>query len=262
MPAFVEGRVPERLPDAAYRGPVVEATPTAILLRLPRVGRFLVEAGGPVTVERMPGATDADVACFRNGPVEAASALLAGRLPLHAAAVSVAGRPVAIAGISGAGKSAVAAALALRGHAVLADAVTVADGRVKARSPNPVLWPDMVEALGLDPNAGELVRPALPKRAFPLGPPAEAAPLHAVVILVSDPLESRPKSHPLTGLRKTSALLSACWYRRLAGPIGLEPRRFELLAELAPRVDVVGVVRPREGCAPSALAALLEEVTA
>ncbi|HEY0633036.1 MAG TPA: hypothetical protein VGC98_13350 [Thermoleophilaceae bacterium] len=260
--SYVEGHVPERLADACVRGPVVEGAPDAVLLRLPRVGRFLVRADVPAAVERAPGATDADIECFIRGPVAAAAALLRGALPLHAAAVSIGGRAIAIAGISGSGKSAVAAAMALRGHAVLADAVTVVDGLVRPIAPKPVLWPDMVEELGLDPSHGEVVRPALAKRAFQLGPRPEAAPLQTVVILLSDPARTRAASAPLSGWRKTSALLSACWYRRVVGPMGLEPRRFQSIAALAPQVDVIHVVRPRDHCSPVALAALVEEALA
>jgi len=261
MGPVTEARVPERLPEAAYSGPVIEATAEAILLRLPRVGRFLVEASGSVTVERAVTATDADLDCFLDGPVEAARALLAGALPLRAAAVSIGGRAVALAGLSGAGKSAVAAALALRGHPTLADAVTVADDVVRPRSPEPVLWPDMVEALGLDPSAGEVVRPALAKRAFRFGPDPDAVPPATVVMLASDPLQLQPAAQPFAGAAKTSALLRACWFRRLTGPIGLEARRFELVAELSSRVRVVGVTRPRE-CSPADVAAVVEEVAA
>jgi hypothetical protein len=260
--SYVEGHVPEGLPDARVRGPVVEASVDALLLRLPRVGRFLVHADGSVSVERAPGATDADIVCFIRGPVAAGAALLRGAVPLHAAAVSIDGRTIAIAGLSGSGKSALAAAMALRGHAVLADAVAVVDELVRPLAPDPVLWPDMVSELGLDPDQGEIVRPALAKRAFSLGPRPEAAPLRAVVVLVSDPLRTRAASVPLAGWRKASALLDACWYRRLVGPMGLEPRRFQALATVAPQVDVIHVVRPRDGCSPATLAALVEEALA
>src|SRR4051812_39128546 len=99
-----EGPVPERLEDALVRGPVVEGARDAVLLRLPRVGRFLVRPGEPLTVDRAPSASDADVRCFADGPAAAAAALLRGALPLRAACVSIGGRAVAIAGGAVAGK--------------------------------------------------------------------------------------------------------------------------------------------------------------
>ncbi|HEV7847348.1 MAG TPA: hypothetical protein VGO83_13935, partial [Thermoleophilaceae bacterium] len=89
VPGLVEASVPERLPGAVVRGPVVEAAPETVLIRLPLVGRFLVRAEGPARVERAPGATDADLRCFAAGPVAAAAALLRGTIPLRAAAVVI-----------------------------------------------------------------------------------------------------------------------------------------------------------------------------
>jgi hypothetical protein len=44
--------------------------------------------------------------------------------------------------------------------------------------------------------------------------------------------------------------------------MGLEPQRFESVAAIASRVDVIHLVRPRDGCSPFALAALVEEALA
>jgi hypothetical protein len=261
MPSVTEARVPDGLHGAAVRGPVVDATREEILLRIPRLARFLVRADR-VRVERMPAATDADVQCFLDGPVAAAAALLRGAIPLHAAAVNVDGRAVAITGLSGSGKSAVAAALALRGHDVLADAVTVLDHPVRPLCPRPVLWPDMVEALGLDPAAGHIVRPALRKRAFDLGPPPDEAPLRAVVLLVRDALHARPASRELTGTQKAATLLNAAWFRGLVAPLGLERARFAKLAQIAAETQCLQVVRPRDNCSPADVAELLEDVLA
>ena len=63
---------------------------------------------------------------------------------MRAATVDVGGRAVVIVGASAAGKSSVAAALALRGHPVLADGVTVAE-------PN-------------EPGGTPLVRPLAPEK--------------------------------------------------------------------------------------------------
>lgn len=262
VPSLLEARVPERLAAARVRGPVVEAAPGVVLLRIPQVGRFLVSADGTVRVERDAGAGAADVRCFVDGPVAAARALLRGAIPLRAACVSLDGRAVALTGGSVTGKSGVAAALALRGHPVLADAVTVIDPDVAPVSPRPVLWPDLVEQLGLDPGAGELVRPALPKRAFELSPPAPPAPLSAVVIIRRDVLAAQPSAQRVTGWRKASAIAAATWHRQLVEPLGFEPALFERVTELAAEVDVISLVRPRDGCAVTGLADLVEEMAA
>ncbi|MEA2431641.1 MAG: hypothetical protein QOI19_2114 [Thermoleophilaceae bacterium] len=51
--------LPPRLEDPIFRGPLLEATREAVLLRVPTVGRFLVGADGHSIVEPTPGAGEA-----------------------------------------------------------------------------------------------------------------------------------------------------------------------------------------------------------
>jgi hypothetical protein len=267
VPDLVEGAVPERLPGAVVREPLVDATPDTFLMRIPPAGRFLVRGGDPVRVRRAPGATDADVRCFLEGPVAAVAALLRGLVPLRAATVVIRGRAVAIAGASATGKSTLAAALALRGHAVLADAVTpiatdagAATPTVHPHAPDPVLWPDMVAELGLDPAAGRIVRPALPKLAFRLGADASPAPLGAVVFLRRDARAAPPRPEKVEGTDKVTPLANAGWHHALAGPLGMSPRRFAALAGIASASSCIVLPHSPGGASPAELAALVEEV--
>jgi hypothetical protein len=142
------------------RGPLFDCSGDAILLRVPGVGRFLVGADGTVAVERSPGATDDDLRCFGDEVVAAARAFVAGAVVLRAASVAFERGAVAVCGVSASGKSALAAALAQRGHAVLADAVTVLSAEsgghaIASTAPEVVVvWPDVAAELALDPAAG------------------------------------------------------------------------------------------------------------
>ena len=101
--------------------------------------------------------------------------------------MTIGGNAVALVGHSASGKSAVAAILARRGHPVLADhrlPVEVAGApRALLAGSGLDVWPDVAGHLGLDPDAGAVVRPALAKRtfAFPVG---RAAPLTTIVVLI------------------------------------------------------------------------------
>jgi hypothetical protein len=264
--------VPEHVPGAVLRTPQWEARPGTVMFRMPGVGRFLIRPSEPVRVERVPGATAEDVRCFLDGPAVAAAAILEGLVPLRAATVAIGGRAVAIAGPSAAGKSAVAAALAQHGHPVLADRVTVpspADGgslapTVEPLAPDPVLWPDVVAQLGLDPEAGRPVRQALAKRAFRLGPEAEPAPapLAAVVLLGFDPLAAEPHIERVAGLAKTAPILAAGWCRNLVEATGAGAARFASVASIAATCACFQLTRPRTGATPGDLAALVEGLSA
>lgn len=86
------------------------------------------------------------------GPVLGILLRFRGTVCLHASSVAVDGRAVAFVGPPGAGKSTTAAALAKRGHPVLADDVTAireVDGTFYAYPAYPGLWlwPDSVELL-------------------------------------------------------------------------------------------------------------------
>jgi hypothetical protein len=173
-----------------------------------------------------------------------------------------------LCGTSGAGKSALAAALAQRGHAVLADAVTVIAGGPDASpsvapvAPEPLLWPDTAEELGLTRRESRLVRPALAKRAYALGAAPEAAPVAAVVVIQADAIRTEPELAPVVGGEKVESLLRSRWLGRLAEPLGLEPVQFLVATRVAAACSCARLVRPRAGAPVSALAALVEGLAA
>jgi len=267
-PPVRAAQVPDRLAAAVMRGPVVEASPDAILFRVPSVARFLVQAEGPVLVERAIGASDADLACFRDGPVAAAAAVLRGDLVLRAAAVSIGGSAVALCGVSAAGKSSVAAALGQRGHSVLADAVTVISTDpnhggfiVAPLAPELQLWPDSARELGLGKVPGRVVRATLAVRAYRLGPDPCAAPLGAVAVLSVDASEREPRFEAADGTARVRALFGASWHLRLADSLGLSTALFSRIVDVACAVPCVRIVRPRR-TSPTQLAKIVEGLVA
>ena len=263
--AVVDARVPDRLEEALVRLPLVSASTDAVLVLVPTVGRFLARRGaGVIEVERAFGATDADVACFARGPVAAAVTLLDGRLALRGSSVVVGGSAVVLCGAGAAGVSTLAAALALRGHAVLADRLVVidpTDTTVVAGHGAVELWPDVVDHLGLVPDDGRAVRPELAKLAFPLGPEAPAsAPVGAVISLSAGLLPGQAEVEMLAGHEKVTALLGGQWHGRLLAGLGLEARRFGWYAALGAAAQVAQIRRPRSRAAIDALSSLVARV--
>lgn len=251
-PTWVEGEVPESLADAAYSSALVEANRQRALFRLQTVGRFLIEPGRPTIVERAAGATDQDVACFWRGPVAALRLCLCRQFALRGAAAQIDGRAVAVCGIA-TGTSSLVARLALDGHPVLADGVIwigqdppVLFPVPECQPPRVTLWPDSVEALGLDPASGEPVRPVLPSRAFVLGPPHSGpVPLGALVAVeLDDKPEDATVLQRLRGFAAVSTVLKSFWHPHLAEGLGMAREQFHWASAIAGATPTAYVNRP------------------
>jgi hypothetical protein len=231
--------VPARLPGAAHRGPMIDAAPDRVLVRVPGFGRLLARVHGPVLVDAAE--PEPDVGCFLDGAVGTAVLLLRGIPTLRAAAVSIGGAGVLLCGLSGVGKSTAAAALALRGHPVLTDRVALTHGTPALVVPlggGVRLGPGVARRLGL--SGGRAVRRALPARTYALPAATAPVPLRAAVILSSDHL-SGPPSRVSAPMERFRALLGREWHPLLYPPLGREPLRFGWLMALAAACVVIRV---------------------
>ena len=233
--------VSARLEDPAGDGPLFEARPTVAVLDIPSIARVRVEDGKRVAVQRAPGASDDDLAWLLSGPVRQIGWLQQGSMALWASAVAIGGRAVAIAGGPACGKSAVAAALALRGHPVLADEAlpVVVEPSATARGAGDGLglWPAAVEQLGLDSAAGEMGRPALEKRTYRF-PSAPSAPLVAVVILEREAHRGAPATERLHAADALKAVAPNTAMAPLVEPLGLKAEHFRWITRLTAQVGV------------------------
>jgi hypothetical protein len=276
---IIEGTVPADLPDGTVAGPLALAAPGRYLLTLPGVGGFLVERGRRVTVSRAPGATDADVACFLTGPIRQACWLQRGRFALRGCGVVIGGRAVVITGDGASGTSTVTAALALRGHPVLADgAVPVraptGPARVASGSRRPggrpvadaaddsvQLWPRAMDRLGLDPGSGAAIRPGLRKRRVRFAP-ASPSPLAAVVALHRHPDVGAPAIRAAAGMAGVAVLCGHTALRPAVGALAGAATHFRWATSVAAAVAVVDLCTDRHRCDLDAVADAIERIAA
>ncbi|WP_420125048.1 serine/threonine protein kinase [Longimicrobium sp.] len=201
-----------------------------------------------------------DAATYLLGPVFGLVLRLRGIPSLHASAVAVDGVAVALAGAAGTGKSTTAAALAARGHALLADDVlalrTEADGIVAQPAyPHLRLWPDIVPAL-LGPGA-ELppLTPNWDKRGLRLDEAfhPHPLPLGAVYVLCGrEPGPHAPRLEPMSAMDAMLALVAN-------GYVGWFPDRAAQARELEV-LGLVGRTVPVAWATPSADPARLGEL--
>ena len=261
----VVGELHAHLEEPVHRGPLLEVTRTQGRLRVPGVAAYATEVDGPVSSRPESTATAADLRCFLTGPVRALDLTLHGVPCLRAAAVRLGEGAVVVCGPSGSGTSVLAAALARRGHPVLADGVVplATTGPVVELWPTSdrvQLWPAAARQWDLDPEAGSIVRPALAKRAYALGPSDPAAPpvpVTRIVVLTVDLRSDDVAEARLTqGGARVAALARATWHADVAqalDPLG----HLAATARLADRLPMTVLSRPRETWTADALADLL-----
>lgn len=120
----------------------------------PGVGRFSIEGGSRILIDREPGPGSEAAVPILTGTALAATALLRGLLPFHAGCAVRDTKAFAFAGPSGIGKSTLAAYLGRRGWQIFSDDMTVVHPDVSGSFIFPglrrmKLWRDTAERNGL-----------------------------------------------------------------------------------------------------------------
>jgi hypothetical protein len=147
------GPVPDVLDPVGQGAPAKVARDGTCRLEFANIGCFQVFGGCEVTVEPYGSIHAPEFHATLLGPVLGVLTFQRNLFPLHAACVRIGAGAVALTGPMGAGKSTLAAALARRGHPLIADDVCVIDPATGDRAtvlpsfPRLKLWDDAVQAL-------------------------------------------------------------------------------------------------------------------
>ena len=260
------GPLPEALAECLRAKPHFQmyADGTAIL-RSPDGIRLMFYNGRSLRIEVPEGLDARLVQSWLIGPGLGLILHQRGMPPLHACAVSKAGRALAIAGDSGAGKSTTARALMERGYDLMAEDQAVIDPA------SPTLFPGVpdlrrwaVAARQYGEKTDERARVGAHEDKFTIS--ASRArfdhtprPLTALFLLSSDPAE-QPVSRRLSGGAAAHALHRHIFRQRLATFMGHGAEMFRWATTLAAQVPVFEVRRPHDLSRLDALAAHLEQV--
>jgi hypothetical protein len=280
-------QVPHRLPDALVRQPLIEVSADRAVLRLPGAGRMLVTTHDIVGAPA-PGRGHGALAPLAD-PALALQWLLRGVPTVRAASVASNGRGVLLSGTGPVGTSTIAAALVQRGWQMLGDAVApviVADGTISVVPTTDTLglWPDALEALGLDAELGQPIRSGVGKRAVTAGelvalgtPPGDSAiedspsddvaavlgplpvPVDMVVLVRQsnhDPLGAAVYS----GTKAFTAVGRSSWHHAIALALHSSTGHFAWSSALATGARIVRVTVPRRGD-PTEAAALVAGIS-
>lgn len=217
-----------------------------------RAGRFLVENGNRITLERNPNAEDKVICAYLLSTVLAALLRQRGLLVLHANVIITLRGAVAISGESGSGKSTTQAALLGQGCRMLADDLAVLQlgegGAVVALPGMPKLNLCEDAAVRLGHNLNTLHRNPLRriKVVVPIAPAdmtSAPVPLKAVYLL--ERYHGAALKQEALGSAHKFAALQECLY----GPLFPEEHTgiFTTVAQLASQVDMIRLRRPAKG---------------
>jgi hypothetical protein len=225
----------------------------AMLLNIPEVARYLLRGGDEILVDQAPGSDPGDVRAYLLGTMFGMLCHRRGIPPLHASTIEIPDGCVAFIGPSGMGKSTLAAALARRGHQLLADDVCFlqrAGGEIRAWPgvQRIRLWDDALDALKWDGRGIERESRGWNKFVIPVEPPAnpcEPRCLRRIYHLHEAPPHEEPSITRLHGAAVIEILMQNIYRLGLAERMGHKAQAFVMCAAVAREVPVFRFSRPR-----------------
>lgn len=245
----VEGAVPSSLPRPIVEEERWQSAPGRFLLRGGlRSGRFLVECGERIILERNPAAEDKMLAAHLLSSVIAALLRQRGLLVLHANVATTPTGAIALSGVSGSGKSTTLAALLACGCSMLADDITALclgqDGAISALPgvSKMSLCEDAAIRLGYDATD----HPRNPLRRHKVIVPSQAAMPKSPIPLKTIYQLRRHSGDTLIVTALNGAEKFATLQECIYGPVFPEehPGIFPLLTAISEQVDIVRIERP------------------
>lgn len=217
-------------------GPTIRVLGPSVWLSVPGVATCRVIDGREITVQ-VDLAMDADDALASLfGSLFALVLHQRGFLPLHASAVEVEGGAAAFVGRSCVGKSAVAAVLHGRGRRLIADDLVAVDTRTDPPvlwpgPPSLHLWPEVIDALGMNGTKAERVRSNLDKRTIPVRGVDGPLPIHHVTVIDAGGMDEQLDRR--SGFDALSVLVSSSWHAAALEALQIRAAHFARCAMVA-----------------------------
>jgi hypothetical protein len=240
--------LPSSIAGMSPFGPYMERAPRTCLFKVPDVGRYLIEGGKTIRIDRDPTGGELEIRAYLLGTALGAALHQRGLVPLHVSVVESPAGLVAFSGPSGAGKSTMAAALHLRhGWPILTDDLAVlvgapAEVRLSFGVRRLRLWKDAIGKLDLGDRPRSKVIDRADKFQFDLVPtPPEDAALSAVFIL------RKGDAPEIVRVRGQQALIALgnCIYRPdLFATFNDQTALFQTLVGAANRLEINTLLRP------------------
>lgn len=246
----------QALMNAQQLGPFLWANRENLLLEVPHVARFLVQNGNAIAIDPAPGIDEDSIRVFLLGSAMGALLFQRGHLVLHGNAIRIGDQCMVCVGHSGAGKSTLAAGFMQRGYEVLADDVVPVDQVCRALPgfPRIKLWRDVADQLQIDTRGLRRIRPKLEKFNYPLGRQfaGQPLPIRWVYALGSDNID-QIRFDPIQGMQRFLPLRNNTYRMRFLQGMALKSEHLQLCGQLAGRIRLARVTRPKAGFGLDAL---------
>ena len=246
-------RLPKSLSLVTAEFPLGQCNETEVLLNIPDVASYLVRDGKEILVDEAPSCNSDDVVTCLLGTAFAVLCHQRGIHPLHSSAIDFADGCIAFVGDSGIGKSTLVAALAARGHQIIADDVCFLRRDEQGEL---LAWPgisqlrlceDAMQAVGWDVPRVERVSRGSEKYLIPLRSSWNSGNqrrLRAVYQLDSAAGDIRPSVNRLQGAAAVEVLMRNIYRSSLAAHMGRQPAVFTICTAAASKVPIFRFSRP------------------
>jgi hypothetical protein len=169
---------------------------------------------------------------------------------LHGNAIRFGEQCVVFAGNSGNGKSTLATAFYQRGYEILSDdlAVIDADFNVQPSYPQLKIWQDVADKLNIDTSKLTRIRYQVNKYAYPLkkGFCETPLPVSAVYILHTHN-KDEIEFESVLGFEKFNPLKNHTYRSKVLNGLNLKKQHLANCSQLADRIRLVHITRPRSG---------------
>lgn len=250
-----------RFADDVGRVQCVSITSDEVVLAWGSIASVAIRRGTEMVLDAAEDIAEEILRLLVLGPALGVLLHQRGIMTLHASVVAQSDTAVAFIGWKGAGKSTTAASLCARGYTLLSDDIlavepsTPADIRVLPGFPQMKLWPDAASAVGSDPDVLPRLVPGAAKRAYTGARFQErSCALRRIYVLeFGDDL----RVEPVGGQERVIELVRHSYAIRFLGNPAATPLHFRQCVDLAARVPIRRLIRPRDLDALDDLAELI-----
>jgi len=245
-----EDRVPDMMDDYAERGAFYFAAQGRFLFKMDSIGRFWVEDGKEITVEKNKSVSEQELSLFLLGSVMGAIILQRGLTPIHGCTVLKDEKSIILGGKSGVGKSTLAAEFLRNGYQLVADDISVVSMKegipvVKKGIRHLKLWEDSLKSLELESGPTERVRPSLNKyrKSFTGVKMPDSSELSAIIYLEVKNTEGFTMKE-VHGIEKFNLVRDNLYRGIYIEPLGVSREIFKTISMILDKVRVYQVTRP------------------